>query len=178
MQLNYLTQLLGIQGYRVSAVGQVENISGCGMIRIHLERTYEGYICGGCGKAVTQVYDYTWQELRHLTIWQHQTILCFPRYWVICPDCGVRTETLDFADVRGPRLTRALASLIHELCKVTTVKAVAVLFGLHRHTVKDIDKKAIAKVQANRPLEGVTVVGMDEIAVGKGHNYWTLVSAS
>jgi transposase len=75
------------------------------------------------------------------------------------------------------RVTRALASLIHELCKVTTVKAIAALFGLHRHTVKAIDKKAMKEVQAHRPLDGITVVGMDEIAVGKGHNYWTLVSA-
>ena len=60
---------------------------------------------------------------------------------------------------------------------VTTVKAVALLFGLHRHTVKGIDKEALAKVQAERPLDGITVVGVDEISVGKGHNYWTLLSA-
>ncbi|MCQ5374902.1 MAG: ISL3 family transposase, partial [Candidatus Methanomethylicia archaeon] len=146
-------------------------------MRVNLKRTRKGYICGGCGKPVAQAYDHTWQELRHLTIWQHQTLLRFPRYRVICPDCGVRTEALDFASVRGPRVTRALASLIHELCKVTTVKAIAALFGLHRHTVKAIDKKAMKEVQAHRPLDGITVVGMDEIAVGKGHNYWTLVSA-
>jgi transposase len=84
---------------------------------------------------------------------------------------------LEFADVRGPRATRALAALVHELCKVTTVKAVALLFGLHRHTVKDIDKVALEKVQAGRDLDGITVLGVDEIAVGKGHKYWTLVSA-
>lgn len=53
----------------------------------------------------------------------------------------------------------------------------ALLFGLHRHTIKEIDKEALAKVQAERPLAGITVLGMDEIGVGKGQNYWTLVSA-
>jgi len=177
MQPDYLTELLGIQGYRVVSVEQAEDSWGYSIVRVNLERTRKGYVCGGCGKPVAQAYDHTWQELRHLTIWQHQTLLRFPRYRVICPDCGVRTEALDFASIRGPRVTRALDELIHELCKVTTVKAVAALFGLHRHTVKAIDKKAMKEVKAHRPLDGITVVGMDEITVGKGHNYWTLVSA-
>jgi transposase len=158
-------------------VDQIGNEPGRSIARVHLERTRQGFICSGCGQGVFDGYDHTWQELRHLTLWQHQTVLRFPRYRVDCPDCGVRTEALEFADVRGPRVTRPLAALIYELCKVTTVKAVAMLFGLHRHTVKDIDKEALAKVQAARPLDGITVVGVDEIAVGKGHNYWTLLSA-
>jgi transposase len=151
--------------------------TGGGLVRVRLERTRAGFICGGCGQGVLQGYDHTWQELLHLMLWQHQTLVRFPRYRVNCPDCGIRTEALEFADVRGPRVTRALAALIYELCKVTTVKAVAVLFGLHRETVKEIDKEALTKVQTERPLDGITVVGVDEIGVGKGHNYWTLLSA-
>lgn len=60
---------------------------------------------------------------------------------------------------------------------MTTVKAVALLFGLHRHTIKEIDREALAKVQAERPLDGITVMGVDEIGVGKGHHDWTLLSA-
>jgi len=70
-----------------------------------------------------------------------------------------------------------LTSLVHELCKVTTIKAIAILFGLHRHTVKNIDKAFLEEVQAGRSLDGISVLGMDEISVGKGHKYWTLVSA-
>jgi transposase len=110
-------------------------------------------------------------------LWQHQTFLLFDRYRVDCPDCGVQTEALEFADVRGPRVTRALGSLVHELCKVAAVKAVAALFGMHRHTVKNIDKARLEHIQATRPLDGITVLGMDEIAVGKGHHYWVPVSA-
>lgn len=177
MQQDYLTELLGIEGYRVIAVEQIGNAPGRSVVRVHLERARKGYTCGGCGKLVSGAQDHSLQELRHLTLWQHQTILRFPRYRAICPDCGVRTEALEFADVRGPRVTRALSALIYELCKVTTVKAVALLFGLHRHTVKEIDKEALERIQAARPLEGITVLGMDEIAVGKGHNYWVPVSA-
>ncbi len=161
----------------MSAIEQIGCESGQSVVRVELERTRQGYTCGGCGKPVSGAQDHTVQELRHLTLWQHQTILRFPRYRAICPDCGVRTEALEFADVRGPRVTRALAALIYELCKVTTVKAVSLLFGLHRHTIKDIDREALAKVQARRALDAITVLGVDEIGVGKGHNYWTLISA-
>lgn len=172
MQEESLTSLLGIQGYRMSGIEQRD-----GMAIVHLERTRKDYTCGRCGGVVSAAYDHTTQELHHLMLWQYQTILRFKRYRVNCPTCGVQTEALEFANMRGPRVTHRLACLIHELCKVTTVKAVAALFRLHRHTVKDIDKTALQKIQSERPLDGVTVLGMDEIAVGKGHNYWTLVSA-
>lgn len=177
MQEYYLTKLLGIQGYSVIAIEQISDQVGQSVIHITLERTRQDYICGCCGRVVLHAYDHSWQELRHLPLWQHQTVLHFQRYRVACPVCGVRTEALEFAGVRGPRVTGALAALAHELCKVTTVKAVALLFGLHRHTVKDIDKEALARVQAARPLDGITVAGVDEIGVGKGHNYWSLFSA-
>jgi transposase len=177
MQTDYLTNLLGIKGYRVSAVEQTWDSLGRSIARVLLERIGGDYICGRCGRTVSTGYDHSTQELRHLMFWQHDTSIRFERYRVDCPGCGVQTEALEFVGVRGPRVTRPLASLIHELCKITTVKAVAVLFGLHRHTVKDIDKVALEDVQAKRPLDGITVLGMDEIAVGKGHNYWTLVSS-
>ena len=79
MQPDYLTELLGIQGYRVVSVEQAEDSWGYSIVRVNLERTRKGYVRGGCGKPVAQAYDHSWQELRHLTIWQHQTLLRFPR---------------------------------------------------------------------------------------------------
>jgi len=126
---------------------------------------------------VAQGYDHEWREVHHLRLFEHHTVVRFPRYRVECPACGIRTEALAFAGIRGPQVTRVLAALVHELCKVMTVKAVATLQSLHPGTVKAIDQQVLEQVQATRPLEGITVLGMDEISVGKGHHYWTLVSA-
>ena len=112
-----------------------------------------------------------------MTLWQHLTFLRFEHYRVDCPTCGVRTEALNFVGIRGPRVTHALARLVSELCKVMTNKAVGIFQALHKHTVKDIDKQAMDKIQAERPLDGLTVLGADEIAVGKGQTYWTMISA-
>ena len=72
-------------------------------------------------------------------------------------------------DVRGPHVTKSLGHLVYELCKVMTHKAVGILLGLHRGTVRGIDKAMMEKVQSERSLEGITVLGFDKIGVGKGH---------
>jgi len=177
MQQDCLTELLGFQGYRVTAVESFGRRPGLSGVRIHLERTGTEYACGECGRAVDPGYDHSWQEVHHLRLFQHHTVVRFPRFRVTCPVCGIRTEAVAFVRVRGPRVTRSLAALVHELCKVMTVKAVAILQALHPGTVKAIDRQVLEEVQATRPLDGITVLGMDEIAVGKGHHYWTLVSA-
>ena len=115
--------------------------------------------------------------MRHLLWWQHPTVIRFDRYRVSCPTCGIVTEALDFLPVRGPRVTQPLAQLVYELCKVTTHKAVGLLLGLHRGTIHDIDQTMMEKVQGERPLDGIDVLGFDEIAAGKGQNYWTMICA-
>jgi len=111
-----------------------------------------------------------------LTLWAHVTVLKFWEYRVNCPACGLKVEALSWLAPYA-RVTNALATLVAELCKVMTNKAVAVLQALHRDTVKAIDKAALRAAQQARSLDGITVLGMDEISVGKGQHYWTLVSA-
>jgi len=43
--------------------------------------------------------------------------------------------------------------------------------------VKTLDKRAIQAAQATRSLDGITTLGLDEIAVGRGQTYWHLVHA-
>ena len=58
------------------------------------------------------------------------------------------------------------------------VKAVAALLGLDRKTTRNIDKSALEEIQAERPLDGIAVLGCDEVGLGKGRNkLWTLFSA-
>lgn len=160
MQPNCLTSQLGIQGFAVVGLEWAFR-KNRRVVMVQLQRHKEGYICGECGQ-VAPGYDHHWQEVQHLTLWQHVSFLCFERYRVHCPKCGIRTEALDFVTIRGPLVTRHLSALISELCKVMMNKAVGVLQALHRHTVKDIDKHAMEKVQSERPLEGLTVLGADE----------------
>jgi len=94
---------------------------------------------------------------------------------VYCPECrGVVVEELEQVEP-WQRVTRRLARLIHELCKVMTVADVARHLGLDWKTVKNIDKAFLEEVYGKTDYSGLRLLAVDEIAVRKGHRYMTVV---
>jgi transposase len=173
---HFLTECLGIEGFKVINMKR-EVRNGQTVAVIDLERTDPtGCICSQCGRKAEKVVKYRSREIQHLRLFQHLTFLRFTQYRVQCPDCGKKAEKLSFTGLYS-RVTNALAAHVHELCKVTTVKAVSILQALHWGTVKDIDKNVLQRIQDARPLDGITVLGADEIFVGKGYKCWHLISA-
>ena len=171
----YLTTLLRIPGWYV--VGTTLRVwKGRSEAVLELEREEPRYTCGGCGHVVSEARPWRVQELQHLLLWDHVTILRVQKYRVRCPACGLKAERLPWAAPYA-RVTGKLAALVGELCKVLTNSAVAVLLWLHPGTVKMLDKRAIQAAQATRSLDGITTLGLDEIAVGRGQTYWHLVHA-
>jgi transposase len=175
MRINCLTRLLGIQGYRVTGMS-MEQRKGREAVVLELNRQRRDFECGKCHRRIKKAHSSWMVEIQHLTLWHFLTFLQVRHYRVYCPDCGLTLEPLSFV-AEGARVSQSLASLVAELCKVMTIKAAAIFQSLHRGTVKTLDKLAMEAVQASRPLDGITVVGIDEIAVGKGQSYWHLVSA-
>jgi transposase len=171
----YLTALLGIPGWYVAGK-TCRHRKGRSEAVLVLEREEAVYTCAGCGHVVAEARPWRTQELQHLLLWEHVTILRVQKHRVVCPGCGLKAERLPWA-ARYARVTTKLATLVGELSKVLTNRAVAVLLWLHRGTVKTLDKRAIQAAQATRSLEGITTLGLDEIAVGRGQSYWHLVSA-
>ncbi len=65
---------------------------------------------------------------------------------------------------------------IGEYCRDSTNKAVARKFGLHEHTVKRLDIQYMKALLAKQPTMSPTIIGVDEIAIRKGHRYRIVVS--
>lgn len=172
---DYLTELLGFQGFFVKGI-EIQREGNVEKVIIDLGRSESRYICSGCGRAFMSYYDKRSRQVRHLHLWRYLTILRFDSVRVECPRCGVKAEALGFAK-KGRRETKELFHQVSELCKVMSVEDVATFEHLHWQTVKDIDKMAIQKAQRQRDLEGISVLGVDEISVGRGHNYWHLISS-
>lgn len=176
MPMQNLTTLLGFPGFNVVDVA-VQKRGWRSRVVVSLERARGvPFKCSQCLQEVEEVTAYRKRWIRHLFLWQHATVLRFQQYRVICPRCGLKVESLPWL-ARYERVTTPLAAMVAELCKVMTNKAVGLLMELHTGTVKAIDKESMAKAQAERPLDGITVLGVDEIGIGKGQNYWHLVSA-
>lgn len=88
-----------------------------------------------------------------------------------------RVERLDFV-AAGARYTRRLAALVSGLCRHMSLSAVAHWTGLAWATVKDMDRSHLqATLPALHPrdITGVRVLGVDEVARAKGHDYVTVV---
>ena len=169
MQKDYLTRVLGIQGFAVEKI-EIGKEGHRSCVMVELKREQNEFICSGCHEKVREVIPYRERVIQHLSMWEHLSYLRFMQYRVICPRCGLKVEELSFVD-RYSRVTVTLANLVYELCKVMTNKAVGILQGLDATTVKTIDKTKLQEAQQNRSLEGISALGIDDIAVGKGPNH-------
>lgn len=174
--IDYLTELLGFQGFCVKGL-KIEKDKEVEKVIIDLGRTENRYICGGCGQVLATYYDKALREVRHLHLFKYLTVLRFYKVRVDCPRCGVKAERLGFVDKRLRTVTSELFHQVSELCKVMTIEHVGAFEHLHWQTVKDIDKRAIASAQAKRDLSRISTLGIDEIAVGRGHKYWHMISS-
>lgn len=65
---------------------------------------------------------------------------------------------------------------VGECCRDCTNKAVARKFGLHEHTVKRLDIQYMRALLAKQPRMSPIIIGVDEIAIRKGHRYRIVVS--
>lgn len=84
-------------------------------------------------------------------------------------------ERLDWL-AKNPRYTQQFAMRIGSLCRDMTNSAVADMEHLHDSTVKDLDKLYIERQVAKAGMPAPRVIGVDEIAIRKGHDYRIIVS--
>ena len=84
-------------------------------------------------------------------------------------------EQLDWL-AENPRYTQRFALHVGKLCRDMTNKAVAETERLHHTTVKNLDKLYMAQQLERTPLPAPRAIGVDEIAIRKGHEYRIVVS--
>ncbi len=87
----------------------------------------------------------------------------------------MHVERLDWL-AKNPRYTQRFAMHVGKLCRDMTNKAVADLERLHHSTVKDLDKLYMQAQVERAGLPAPRAIGIDEIAVRKGHHYRVIVS--
>lgn len=138
-------------------------------------RSGEPLVCDQCGATARRVHEQHWREVRDLPLFDARTYLKVLTYRVWCERCGgpkrMRISWLE----AHQRVTRRLAGSVVQLCSMLAVKQVADFYGLHWHTVKTLDKRALSRRLEPVDLSGVELIGMDEFALHKGHRYATVV---
>src|SRR5206468_7102175 len=115
------------------------------------------------------------RRFRSLPIGSRSTTIVFPIPRVACQACGlVRQVKLDFADPRRT-YTKAFERYALELSRCMTILDVARHLDVSWDVVKDIQKRDLSHRYARPKLKDLLQIAIDEIAVGKGHRYLTVV---
>jgi transposase len=86
----------------------------------------------------------------------------------------VRQVKVDFADARVS-YTRAFERYALELSRLMTIKDVAMHLGISWDVIKEIQKRNLRRRFGRPKLKHLKQIAIDEISVGKGHRYVTIV---
>ena len=112
---------------------------------------------------------------QNLPIGSHCTLVRAKIPRVECRDCKVvRQINVGFADARRS-YTRAFERYVLHLSGLMTIQDIAQHLGVSWDVVKDIQKRHLQTHYAKPPLKDVRQIAIDEICIGAGHRYLTLV---
>jgi transposase len=96
------------------------------------------------------------------------------RVW--CHDCGtVKQEKLPWV-ADNPFYTKRFAFFVGRRCRTATIQDVARELRLGWRTVKELDKHYMREQLRRTGTPGPELLGVDEIAIRKGHTYRIVVS--
>jgi len=131
-------------------------------------------ICSGCQR-VRPGYDHLPQRsYQFVPLWGLAVLFLYAPRRVQCPQCGVKVEQVPWAEGKS-RLTTMYLWFLAWWSKRLPWQKVAECFGTSWQTVYRSVTLAVLWGIANRVLEGIQAIGVDEIMWQKGHKYLTLV---
>jgi transposase len=131
--------------------------------------------CGACGGR-GPTYDTARQPRRFefVPLWGYVVFLVYRMRRIDCATCGVRTEQVPWADGKN-RCCNVYRLFLARWARRVSWSEVALIFGVTWGVVNRAIRWVVAYGLVHRDLDRVTAIGVDEIAVWKGHKYLTVV---
>jgi len=171
----YIDKLFGIPYHFVSSLYFLEDQDDKELVAQLARHSGTRFQCP-CGRQFDKYYDFHERMVRDLGFGAFSiSWLVFYQFRVECPDCGVKTEALDWVEPRA-RYTKRLAGAVALACReIRSLSSIATQFDLDWKTVKRIDKKALLEELPPVGETGATVLAVDEFAIKKRHKYGTTV---
>jgi len=131
-------------------------------------------ICSVCGKRGATYDRLPERRFEFVPFWGILVFFVYAMRRVDCPRCGVKVERVPWAEGKSPVTTAYawfLARWAKRLCWSETARA----FHTTWHKVFSAVEMAVAWGRQHVDLSGVTAIGIDEMACGRGHQYVTVV---
>jgi transposase len=170
MSTSLLYHAFGLVGYRYASQRFEE-----GQVIVRIDKPRERLRCSACGSDDVWSQGTTQRTFRTVPIGAKPVLLEFQVPRVLCFDCGsVRQIKLGFADPKK-HYTRAFERYALDLAKHMTIQAVAQHLRVSWDTIKDLQARSLQKRFGKPKLHKLRQIAIDEIALGKGHRYLTVV---
>ena len=170
MSTSLLYHRFGIVGYRY--VNQ-QFLAGATVFRI--EQPRDRLRCSHCGSDEVWAQGGVKRSFRGLPIGKQPTLIEFKVPRVLCWNCGlVRQVEIQFADQRK-RYTRSFERYALELSQCMTIQDVAEHLQVSWDTIKEIQATNLRRRFGKPKLHKLKQIAIDEINIGKGHRYLTIV---
>ena len=170
MSTSLLYHGFGIRGYRYVRTGYIE-----GGIVFTITQDPKTCRCPACGGKNTTLKGGVLRRFRGLPIGIKKVTFVFRVPRIKCRDCNaVRQASIAFADPRRS-YTRSFAQYVLELARMMTIQDVAIHLGVSWDVVKEIVKNDLQRRFGKPKLRNLRQIAIDEISIGKGHRYLTVV---
>jgi transposase len=134
-------------------------------------------VCGRCGQTGRrlEVHDRRVKRWRHLDLGASRCIIECRLRRLRCTDCGVHLEAVPWARP-GAHHTRDLEDVVAWLAQQMAKTPIAGLLRIGWDTVGRIVDRVVADHIDERRLEGLVMIGCDEISYRRGQRYLTSVA--
>ena len=170
MSTSLLYQSFGIRGYEYCRTDFFK-----GRVCFTIEQPRERYRCSECGSAAVHAQGHKDRFLQTIPIGLKPTFVLVKVARVICFHCEhTRQVKVPFADPRRT-YTHSFERYALELSKFTTIQDAARHLDVSWDIIKDIQKRHLQRRFDKPKLKNLKEIAIDEVAVGKGHHYFTLV---
>jgi transposase len=148
--------------------------------RVTLHSIEQGTHCHKCGHFIDHFYGHgEFITLRHLPVMGRQVELRFRPRRYLCTQCGEPSTTTQKLEWYEPRsgCTKAFENHILLVCVNSTVLDVSIKEDIGYEAVRGIIDRYIVKSIDWQTIKALKVIGIDEIALKKGHqDFVTIVT--
>ena len=169
LALTYLLDLPELTVTRLEYDAQVD------LLLVMCHPRYDVAVCPTCDTVSAQLHDTNERRVRDVPWAGKRCALVLPARRFQCARCRRPfTERLEAIAPRA-RSTRRYEHYLFEQCRGTTIQAVHRREGLGYKAVEGVYYRLAAQHDRVRALHAVRRLGMDEIALKKGHGQYVLV---
>ncbi|MGI6454772.1 MAG: ISL3 family transposase [bacterium] len=142
-------------------------------VKVHPRKGSQG-ICSQCGKKSPGYDTQPERRFEFIPLWGYRVFLLYKMRRVNCTRCGIKIEKVPWA-VGKQESTTTYKWFLANWAKRLSWQEVAKVFHSSWYRVQEAVEMAVEWGRQHMELEGITAIGIDEIQVGKGHTYLTLV---